>query len=116
MKRIFSTASRQEAELLCAALRDRGIDSFLENEAVGLVTPAVPLVVSVDDPRAEEALQVLREILSKRGAEDAPPGTGSTLRCAACGRTLDVPEGEDVPDECPWCGRDPVPPAGPAHA
>ena len=28
-----------------------------------------------------------------------------TLVCAACGKVLEIPEGDPTPDECPFCGK-----------
>lgn len=99
--------------MLRAELRSRGIDSALHNEhggmyAVGIPIPAIPFEVAVADEHADAALQAVRALFSgKPPASDRPPMKLVLSLCSACGRTLEIPEGEDAPTECPWCGGDP---------
>lgn len=69
MKRVYSTSSLQEAELLRVFLRQNGIESMLENENSFLfVTPSacVPLIISVDDEDLDGAVHVIRKHLARR--------------------------------------------------
>ncbi len=114
MIRIHTTTSPQEAEFLRAELGARGIDSALENEgaafyAIGFPTPAIPLVVSVPAPQAEEAIRIVAEVLSKSRTEGDPAAVTPAGPCSSCGKVLEVPEGEDPPSECPWCARSAAP-------
>ena len=68
MKRIYSTSSLQEAELLRVFLRQNGIESILENEFSSLMvtmTPTVPLIITVSDEDADGAVHVIRKHLAK---------------------------------------------------
>jgi hypothetical protein len=68
MKRIHSTSSPQEAELLRVFLRQNGIDSILENEFSSLMvtmTPTVPMIITVADEDADGAVHVIRKHLAK---------------------------------------------------
>lgn len=109
MKEVFSTTSPPDAELVRVELRSHGIDSFLENEfgaqtAIGLPTTLIPLVVCVDEERFAEADEIVRRRLEHRAPPAAMPRFVAST-CTACGKALDVPEGDDPPEECPWCGR-----------
>jgi hypothetical protein len=69
MKRVYSTASIQEAELIRVFLRQNGIESILENEFTSNVTlspTAVPLIVTVSDQDEAGALHVIRKHLARR--------------------------------------------------
>lgn len=69
MKRVYSTSSLQEAELLRVFLRQNGIESMLENENSFLfVTPSatVPLILTVADEDLDGAVHVIRKHLAKR--------------------------------------------------
>jgi len=108
MKKVYATTVIGQAEMLQVVLRRHGIESRLENEggalyAVGLPSAAAPIVIVVDDERAEEATRIIAEEFSRPKASD-PTAIQIQLRCA-CGKTLEYPKGEDPPDECPWCGR-----------
>ncbi len=119
MKKVYSTTLIGQAEMLQMILRSRGIESRLENEgaahyAVGLPSAAAPIVIVVDDEDAEEAARVIAaEIQKPHGSP--PPVPQGQLRCA-CGKTLEYPQGEEPPDECPWCGRPTQFSAAPASA
>ena len=68
MKRVYSTSSPQEAELLRVFLRQNGIESILENEFSSLMvtmTPTVPLIITVSDEDADGAVHVIRKHLAK---------------------------------------------------
>ena len=68
MKRIYSTSSLQEAELLRVFLRQNGIESILENEFSSLMvtmTPTVPLIITVSDEDEDGAVHVIRKHLAK---------------------------------------------------
>jgi len=68
MKRVYSTSSLQEAELLRVFLRQNGIESILENEFSSLMvtmTPTVPLIITVADEDADGAVHVIRKHLAK---------------------------------------------------
>ena len=70
MKRVYSTGSLQEAELLRVFLRQNGIESMLENEFtsnVALSPTAVPLVITVSDQDEPGAIHVIRKHLARRG-------------------------------------------------
>ncbi|HVE40951.1 MAG TPA: DUF885 family protein [Planctomycetota bacterium] len=119
MKKVYSTTLIGQAEMLQMILRSRGIESRLENEgaanyAIGTPSAAAPIVIVVDDTDAEEAARVIAAEVQK------PHGSNPTtlqvqLRCA-CGKTLEYPQGEEPPDECPWCGRPTQFSAAPAAA
>ena len=69
MKRIYSTGSLQEAELIRVFLRQNGIESILENEfssnvAMGAVS--VPLIVTVSDADEDGAIHVVRKHLARQ--------------------------------------------------
>jgi len=69
MKRVYSTSSLQEAELLRVFLRQNGIESMLENENSFLfVTPSAtfPLIIAVADEDLDGAVHVIRKHLAKR--------------------------------------------------
>ncbi|HZE98748.1 MAG TPA: DUF2007 domain-containing protein [Planctomycetota bacterium] len=69
MKRVYSTGSLQEAELLRVSLRQNGIESDLENEYSSLfVVPAatVPLIIIVADEDFDGAVHVIRKHLARR--------------------------------------------------
>jgi hypothetical protein len=73
MKRVHATTSLEEAELVCIALRDAGIEPLLENRgssfsAVEFPTAAVPLGVCVPDREAGRAAVVIQDALSARSA------------------------------------------------
>lgn len=108
MKKVYSTTRIGEAEMLQVVLRKHGIESRLENEggalyAVGVPSAAAPIVIVVDDERAEEAARIIAEEFRKPKTTD-PTALQVQMRCS-CGKTLEYPKGEDPPDECPWCGR-----------
>ena len=111
MKAVFTTTSLQDAELLRVELRSQGIESLLENEhgaqsAIGLPTTLIPLIVSVDEAQFAEAERAVKAWESgEKSAEPMPDFVSAA--CAACGKALDVPKGEPLPDECPWCGKPP---------
>jgi len=72
MKRVYSTSSLQEAELLRVFLRQNGIESILENEFSSLMvtmTPTVPLIITVSDEDADGAVHVIRKHLAKKNKE-----------------------------------------------
>jgi hypothetical protein len=113
MKEVFTTTSPSDAELIRVELRGAGIDSFLENEfgastAIGLPTSLIPLVVCVDETLYDEAVRIVGQWGRKR-PEPLPRFVVSV--CASCAKTLEVPEGDPLPDECPFCGKPPAPPA-----
>jgi hypothetical protein len=69
MKRVYSTSSLQEAELLRVFLRQNGIESMLENEHSFLVVtpgPTVPLIITVSDEDMDGAVHVIRKHLARR--------------------------------------------------
>jgi hypothetical protein len=73
MRRVYSTSSLQEAELLRVFLRQNGIESMLENEHSFLVVTwgtTVPLIITVDDQDADGAIHVIRKHLAR---QQAPP-------------------------------------------
>jgi len=111
MKAVFTTTSLQDAELLRVELRSHGIESMLENEhgaqsAIGLPTPLIPLIVSVDEAKHAEAERIAREWGSKDKKAEVMPDF-VTVVCAACSKVLEIPEGDPTPDECPFCGKSP---------
>lgn len=69
MKRIYSTSSLQEAELIRVFLRQNGIESILENEFssmyVAMGSSSVPLIVTVSDHDADGAVHVIRKHLAR---------------------------------------------------
>ena len=106
LKTVFMTSEPVQAELARALLRDHGIPSFLENEhshqmGLSFQAPQTPLLVKVHEAQEAEALALLRT----RPRPALPRFV--VMSCASCGRTLEMPEGEDAPDECPWCGKPP---------
>src|SRR5262249_4522858 len=108
VKKVYATTVIGQAEMLQVVLRNYGIESRLENEggaqyAVGLPTAAVPIVIVVDDERAEEAARIIADEFKKPRPSD-PTAILVALKCS-CGKTLEYPKGEDPPEECPWCGR-----------
>jgi hypothetical protein len=105
--------------MLQVVLRNYGIESRLDNEnaamlTVGMPIPAVPIIILVEDDRAEEAAKIVADELRKRGPS-TPTAIHVQVRCA-CGRTLEYPKGEEPPDECPYCGRSLEDNAAPAAA
>lgn len=75
MKRLYATTDPIEAELIRALLRDRGIESDLDNEggaslAVGLPTGAVPLGINVSDEDAAAAAETLAAHFEKQQAQE----------------------------------------------
>lgn len=117
MRTIYQTTSLGDAELLRVELRSLGIESTLHNEhggvyAAGIPIPAIPFEVAVADEDAEAAVQAVGEFLfrKKHGTALPSPRMVSSV-CKVCGKSLEVPEGEDAPSECPWCG----PPRSPAR-
>lgn len=69
MKRVYSTSSLQEAELLRVFLRQNGIESIIENEYSSLMvtmSPTVPLIITVGDDDLDGAVHVIRKHLAKR--------------------------------------------------
>jgi hypothetical protein len=108
MRKIYSTTVLAQAEILRVVLRRHGIESVLENENAAMAVaavpiPAVPFVISVDDQDAEEATRI---VLAELKGEHAPIGSAIHVRTpCACGKMIDVLQGEDPPEECPWCGR-----------
>lgn len=68
MKRVYSTPSIQEAELLRVFLRQNGIESILENEFasnVSLSPTALPLIITVSDDDEAGAVHVIRKHLAR---------------------------------------------------
>jgi len=63
MKRVYATVDRVEAEVLCALLRDAGIEPALDDSAVGLA-PA-PVGIHVRDEDAASAAEVLARHFEK---------------------------------------------------
>jgi hypothetical protein len=73
MKRLYSTSSLQEAELLRVFLRQNGIESMLENEHSFLVVTSgttVPLIITVADEDLDGGVHVIRKHLAR---QQAPP-------------------------------------------
>jgi hypothetical protein len=75
MKRLYATTDAVEVEVLRALLRDRGIESSLDNEggatlALGLPTGAVPLGINVADEDAAAAAEALAGHFEKQQAAD----------------------------------------------
>ena len=70
MKRIYSTDSLIEAEMIRVFLRQNGIESMLENEfssqLVGMSPSAIPLIITVSDRDADGAIHVVRKHLAKK--------------------------------------------------
>ncbi len=70
MKRIYSTDSLMEAEMLRVFLRQNGIESMLENEfssqLVGMGPGPVPLIITVSDHDEPGAIHVIRKHLAKK--------------------------------------------------
>ena len=71
MKNIYRSASLEEGEFLCMALRDHGIESTLENVGaalygIGMPTSAAPLVITVMDEHEEAALKVIHAVIGRR--------------------------------------------------
>jgi len=81
MKRLYATTDPTEAELIRVLLREKGIDSDLDNEggaayAIGFPTAAVPLGINVRDEDAADAVELLARHFEQKeaeaGAEPAP--------------------------------------------
>lgn len=110
MRAVYSGLDRMDVELVRILLSQHGIECSLDNEfgnqlGQGFQAPLIPLVLSVEEARADQALELIR----RRAAERAPSPVRFVLTaCGACGRTLEMPAGEDPPEECPWCGRSPA--------
>lgn len=69
MKRVYSTGSLQEAELIRVFLRQNGIESILENEFssnVALGATSLPLIITVSDRDQDGAIHVIRKHLARR--------------------------------------------------
>jgi hypothetical protein len=107
--KVYATTSAFEAGFLRMALVDHGIPCTIENQgaaayAIGLATQAAPLVITVPEPHAETARQV---IAAARRAIAQPPSADTipmqSVVCE-CGETLEVPEGcIEQSIECPFC-------------
>jgi hypothetical protein len=114
LKTVFMTLKPMEAQIIRALLNDNDIVSFMENEfgnllGAGLQAPMIPILVTVDEAQEEAALKVIND-RSNRLPSASPKLSGFTvMSCAACGKKLEMPNGEEAPEECPWCGK---PPAG----
>ena len=110
LRKVYSTTSLQEVDLLRSALRRHGIESILENEggalfAVGMATSVVPFVITVADSHVNQAIAVISRELDGGVEPVTAPEATSSFTCG-CGKVLDVPqELEGKPIECPWCGR-----------
>lgn len=113
MKTVFMSTQPMEAELVRALLSEHGIVSFLENEfgnqlGLGMQAPMIPLLVNVDEAHEAEALK----IVSTRPKATRTPSTALSpyivMACASCGKKLETLEGEEAPEECPWCGKSPI--------
>ena len=110
LRKIYSTTSLQQVDLLRSALRRHGIESILENEggalfAVGMATSVVPFVITVAESHVNQAIAVIGREVDSGVERVAAPDTTSSFTCE-CGKVLDVPEelaGKSI--ECPWCGR-----------
>lgn len=108
MKKVYSTTLLAQAEILRVVLREHGIDSLLENQnsamyAAGVPIPAIPFVISVADEHAEEATRI---VLAHLKGDHEPVGSAIHVRTpCACGKMIEVRQGEEPPEECPWCGR-----------
>jgi hypothetical protein len=118
MRKVYSTTILSQAEILRVVLRKNGIESLLENEnaamyAAGVPIPAIPFVISVDDKDAEEAARIIDAEL-RRPQEPLASAIHLRVSCL-CGKTLEYPQGDDPPDECPWCGRELTAAAPPAE-
>ncbi len=119
MRKIYSTTLLAQAEILRVVLRRHGIESVLENENAAMAVaavpiPAVPFVISVDDKDAEEAARIIDAELRR---PQEPLGSAILIRSSClCGKTLEYPQGEEPPSECPWCGRELDASAAPAEA
>ncbi len=77
MKAVYSTGDPAEAATLLAILRTRGIECFLENEggamyAMGIPSPAIPLVLSVPDGDADRAVALIKETRKSPEAQARP--------------------------------------------
>src|SRR5437762_9412680 len=107
MKKVLATASFQQAEMIRTALRENGIETFLENEGsmsiIGVPLPMTPLILTVSDDDAESAAEMIAEILKKPEGQSLSEASVQIL--CACGKMLEVPGGQAPPEECPWCGR-----------
>jgi hypothetical protein len=107
---VHVTTSPHEADFVRMALVDHGIDCTIQNQnagfAVGLPSPAAPLILTVTEKHAEEARQIVSAALrSLRLPRLNEPVAMESLLCT-CGRVLEIPEGSVAQTiECPYCGK-----------
>jgi hypothetical protein len=86
MKRLYATTDPTEAELIRVLLREKGIESDLDNEggaayAIGFPTAAVPLGINVRDEDAADAVELLARHFEKndKKAAELEPGQPSDV-------------------------------------
>jgi hypothetical protein len=87
MKEVYRTQALEEAQVLCALLREHDIDPLLDGEnsgpvTLGLYTPAAPLLIQVRDEDEAAATEILDAVVRERANEvvfetaaDAPTST-----------------------------------------
>ncbi len=94
MKRLYATTDSTEAELICAHLRDAGIESTIDNKfgadyAIGLPTSASPLGIYVRDEDAAEAAEILALHFEKKEEGEADPDAPAPLTAEESARFED---------------------------
>jgi hypothetical protein len=113
LKTVFMTMKPMEAQVIRALLSENDIVSFIENEngnllGLGLQAPMIPVLVTVHEDQEEAALKIIND-RPQRPPSTSPKLSGFTvMACASCGKKLETPNGEEAPEECPWCGKPPT--------
>lgn len=85
MKRVFQTIRPLEADMVCIALRDHGIESHLEGDEgawVAWAGPAAPWTVYVHEKDLDQAMIVVRDSIeaqkrAREVGEEGPSGPGA---------------------------------------
>lgn len=112
-KTVFMTTKPMEAQVVLALLRGNNIISFVENEfgnlmGLGLQAPMSSVLVTVDESQEAEALKIICDAHKPSPRSSLLPSRFVVMPCGSCGKTLEISEGEDAPEECPWCGKPPT--------
>ena len=113
LKTVFMTTKPMEAQVVHALLRENDIVSFIENDFGNLLgltmqAPMSSVLVRVDESQEAEALKIIGNEYTSTPRTPSAPSKFIVMPCASCGKNLEISEGEDAPEECPWCGHPPT--------
>ena len=87
MKKILSSPDPGEIAILRNMLETAGIPCLMRNEITAGLAPEVPLSESTPELWIQEDQQLAKALKIKKMWQTAPPVTGNSWVCAACGET-----------------------------